>query len=51
MYHMERKEKITWIREQIKVEDVFMMIEKKKWAWVGHMCRTDNRWTKRVMEI
>ncbi len=40
-----------WIREQTKVEDILMTIEKKKWSWEGHIMRkTDNRWTKRVTE-
>ncbi len=51
--------RVTWrdrkrairIREQTKVEDMIMTINKKKWSWAGHiMHRTDNRWTKRITE-
>ncbi len=40
-----------WIREQTKIDDVLTTIKKMKWSWAGHiMCRTDNRWTKKVAE-
>ncbi len=45
------RKRAMWIREQTNVEDILMTIKKKKWSWAGHiMGRTDNRWTKRVME-
>ncbi len=36
------RKRATWIREQTKVEDVLMMIKKKKWSWVG-LCCVQNR--------
>ncbi len=45
------RKRATWIREQTKVEDILARIKMRKWSWAGHiMCRTDNRWTKRVIE-
>ena len=45
------KKKASEIREQTKVEDIIKSIKKKKWQWVGHVCRRqDNRWTKKVTD-
>ncbi len=46
----ERK-RATWMREETKVEDIFMTIRKKKWSRAGHIMRkTDNRWTKKLQD-
>ena len=47
------RDKMTnqWIREQTKVIDVMERIASLKWSWAGHIARrTDNRWTKAIME-
>ncbi len=45
------KKRASWIREQTKVEDILMVIKKKKWTWARHVMRKrDNRWTTRVTE-
>ncbi len=45
------RKRASWIREQMKVEDILMTIKNKKWTWAGHITRRrDNRWTMRVTE-
>ncbi len=45
------KRRASWIREQMKVEDILVTIKNKKWTWAGHvMRRRDNRWTTRGTE-
>jgi hypothetical protein len=39
------------IRQKIKVTDIAHRISTLKWQWSGHFShRTDNRWSKRVLE-
>lgn len=41
----------TWIREQTKLDDIIERAAESKWRWAGHVARrTDNRWTKRILE-
>ena len=43
--------KTSWIREQIKGEDILTTINRKMCIWAKHgMHKKDNRWTVRVIE-
>lgn len=33
------RKRAFWIREQTRVDDVTVQIEKKKWTWAGHVVR------------
>ncbi len=46
-----KRKRATWVKEQAKAEDFLTTIEMSKWSWAGYTVRrTDNRWTKRVIE-
>ncbi len=45
------RKRASWIKEQMKVEDILVTIKNKKWTWAGHIMRKrHNGWTTRVTE-
>ncbi|HGJ5876541.1 MAG TPA: hypothetical protein ACHBX0_09330 [Arsenophonus sp.] len=45
------KKRADWVREQTRVNDILVEIQKKQWTWAGHVrMRVDKRWRLMVAD-
>ena len=47
-YKLKDRKRVSWIREQTKLNNLVQATKSAKWKWAGFVQRlTDNRWTKK----